>query len=412
MKFSKSERSHFLAWIAICRWLVAGAPTALYVADLAAQTVEERLSTLPANHAMVLGPPRIEGEFNDTARAFRLHRTGPTGRDYTLKMVWAPERGRALFAGANHGVPHRLNDVWEFDLPTLTWTMLYAPDNARSYGGLGDDPSDVEYKDGILVTRRGGPAIIGHTWWGITYDVPRRRLLYMNTWVSDQDQIIKRLGADPATRYKGPPLWAFEPEQKRWSMVKSERPWPRAPFASMLEYVPSIDSAIWHSNDWEQYATWLYDPKLNNWRDLKANAASGDFTKQSARPEQVAYVGPVRNLIVAHSERSTYHFDVARSQWRKVLEAPKDSTDVPFGHDARSVFYYDPVSGHGLLVELASVTVWAYDPATIKWQRLQPEGEALPKGPGHRRLAFIDPLRNVLVVTQTDAIWAYRYRAK
>ena len=59
-------------------------------------------------------------------------------------------RTRALFAGANHGSPHRLNDVWEFDLPSLTWAMLYAPDLPRGYADLGKDTSDVEFKDGVL----------------------------------------------------------------------------------------------------------------------------------------------------------------------------------------------------------------------------------------------------------------------
>ena len=76
------------------------------------------------------------GDFNDTARRYNLHKTGPLARDFTLKMVWAPERKRVLFCGANHGVPHRLNDVWEFDLAALTWVMLYAPDLPREWASL------------------------------------------------------------------------------------------------------------------------------------------------------------------------------------------------------------------------------------------------------------------------------------
>lgn len=93
--------------------------------------VLEKLAALKPNHAVLLGKSDVVGEFNDTARRYDLHRTGPRGRDFTIKVCWAPDRRRALFCGANHGVPHRLNDVWEFDLPSLSWAMLYAPDNPR-----------------------------------------------------------------------------------------------------------------------------------------------------------------------------------------------------------------------------------------------------------------------------------------
>src|SRR5205807_535934 len=108
--------------------------------------VLEKLAALKPNRAVLLGKADVVGEFNDTARRYDLHRTGPRGRDFTIKVCWAPDRRRALFCGANHGVPHRLNDVWEFDLPSLSWAMLYAPDLPRGYGDLGKDTSDVELK--------------------------------------------------------------------------------------------------------------------------------------------------------------------------------------------------------------------------------------------------------------------------
>lgn len=371
--------------------------------------VDELLRSLPEGHALLLGAPRIQGDFNDTARKFGLHRTGPTGRDYSLKMVWAPERARAIFLGANHGSPHRLNDVWEFDLPTLSWHLLYAPDNARSYAGLGDDPKDVEYRDGILITKRGGPAIIGHTWWGITYDPLRERVLFMNPWEVDENRIVAKLNGDPESRYKGPSLWTFLPAKGVWAFEKTQRPWPRAPYASALEYVPSLKGALWQSNHWQQQSTWLYKPATAEWTDLHPNQRLGDFKTQAPAPEQVAYVDPVRNIMVAHSKRSTHHFDIAQSQWKKVLDAPDDSDAVPTGHDARTVLYYDPISGHGILSELASGKLWAYDPVAIAWHKLAPRGAALPSG--SRRLAYFDIARNVFVVLQRDAVWAYRYRA-
>ncbi len=186
-----------------------------------------RIDALAPNQAMIIGKASVAGDMNAVARKFGLHRTGPQGRDYSIKMVWAPELQQALFTGANHGSPHRLNDVWAFDLARMEWILLYAPDQPRSYKGLGADSSDVEYRDGVLQTRRGGPAIIAHTWWGLTYDSKRRQLLFMNTWVADQDRAVRTIGADPRDRFKGPPLWAFDPHERQWSFVHTQRPWPR-----------------------------------------------------------------------------------------------------------------------------------------------------------------------------------------
>lgn len=94
-----------------------------------------------------------------------MQETGPTGRDFTIKMAWMPDRKRAFFCGANHGSPHRLNDAWEYDLASNAWVLLYTPDyNDR--GPITEyDKATLVLNDGWLRTRKGGPAHPGHTWW-------------------------------------------------------------------------------------------------------------------------------------------------------------------------------------------------------------------------------------------------------
>ncbi|PLX75481.1 MAG: hypothetical protein C0607_07870 [Azoarcus sp.] len=373
-------------------------------------SVLRRIEALEENHGLRLGSARVLGDFNAVARRFDLHRTGPRSRNYSLKMVWAPERQRALFAGANHGKPHRLNYVWEFDLAALAWVMLYPPDNPRSYDGLGEDASDVVFEDGLLITRRGGPAVIGHTWWGITYDPVNRQMLFMNIWLTKQDEAVKQLGGDPSTRYKGPPLWAFEPASGKWSAVKSGPPGPGSPYGAMLEYVPELGGAIWHMNNWQMRGTWLYEPSTRRWSKLNANAETKDFGKQAPSRELVGYYDHHKKQVVAQQGKSTFHFDVVRRQWTKVIEEPEKSTQVPFGHDSRSVFYHDPASGHGLFVNLVEGALWAYDPTAVEWKRLDPRGDPMPKG--KRMLAYVDPERNVLVLIDDTEVWAYRYKRR
>jgi hypothetical protein len=366
-----------------------------------------KLASLKPNEAVVLGKAQVIGEFNDVAKRYNLHITGPRGRDFTLRMVWAPERKRTLFCGANHGVPHRLNDVWEFDLASLSWIMLYAPDNPRDYTGIGKDFSDVEFKDGVLITKRGGPAVIAHTWWGLTYDPDIKAMLFMNTWVTDQKKAVQQLGGDPAQLYTGPPLWAFTPQTGRWKAIKTTPPHPRPIFGGMLEYVPDLKGSIWHANNWQMHGTWLYDARANAWKDLKSNGNPGEFEKQSPAPEQVGYYDPQRKLVIVQRAKETFHFDPRGNAWTKVASVDKDSDLAPFGHDARAPMYHDPVSGHGLLVEFATGTLWAYDPDAKSWKKLSPAGDAMPKG--SKPLAYHDLAHNVFVVLFDTTVWAYRY---
>lgn len=397
--------------ISIGQWQLVAASIALFCFPLTGSARSsdraQTLSSLQENHAVVLGRAQVSGDFNDIARGYRLNVTGPRSRDYSLKMVWAPERKTALFAGANHGVPHRLNDVWEFDLAQMEWRLLYEPDNSRSYLGLGSDASDVQFRDGILITKRGGPAVIGHTWSGLTYDPERKRMLFMSTWVTKQDDAVKMLGGDPGARFRGPPLWAFDPQTRKWEFLETARPWPKAPFGAMLEYVPELHGAVWHMNNWEMRATWLYRSEPATWTDLKANSAAKDIGPQAPGRELVGYYDPVRKIVVAQWKQNTFHFDPKTRTWSRVL-SETGAQAAPTGHDARTVFYHDAASGHGLLVDLAAKKVWAYDPDATKWTALKPEGDPMPSG--KRMLAYADPARNVLVVIDDTTVWAYRYR--
>ena len=386
---------------------VAGRASA---ADLVPKpAVAEKLAALKPNQAVLLGKADVVGEFNDTARKYDLHKTGPKGRDFTIKMCWAPDRGRALFLGANHAVPHRLNDVWEFDLPSLTWSMLYAPDLPRGYTDLGKDTSDVEFKDGLFVTKRGGPAIIAHTWWGLTYDPKRKALLFMNTWVTEQKKAAAALGGDPAQLYAGPPLWAFFPATRTWKAFRAPKPYPAAIFGGMLEYIPELGNSVWHANNWQMRGTWVHDYDKDTWKDLKANGDPKAFEKEAAEPEQIGYYDPGRKIVVAQRHYDSHHYDPVKNVWKKTRTGNKDDDKTPYGHDARSVMYHDAKSGHGLLVQFQTNTVWAYDPDAASWTKLAPDGDPMPTG--NKRLAYVDPKAGVVVVIDGVTVWAYRYKA-
>jgi hypothetical protein len=118
---------------------------------------------------------KTTGPINDTMKKLGLHERGPKPRNYCRKWVWAPDRKRALFCGANAGVPHRFNDVWEYDLASNTWGLLYEPDadfNAvrqmKPEQKSAFNKTVPMVKDGILMTSKGAPFDPIHSLWQIT----------------------------------------------------------------------------------------------------------------------------------------------------------------------------------------------------------------------------------------------------
>ncbi len=368
------------------------------------EAVLRRVAGLSPNHGLRLGTASLVGEFNEVSRRFNLHQTGPRSRDFCRKMVWAPERRSALFTGANHGSPHRLNDVWEFDLAAMAWTLLYAPDNPRTYGGLGPDASDVVFRDGVLQTRRGGPAVIGHTWSGLSYDPRTRRMLFMNTWPIDVDPLVRQVGGDPAERYRGPPLWAFDPAARAWALLKTAAPWPKAAVGALLEDVPELGGPIWHLNNWQLHATWLLSPD-HAWKKLTDPKITPGFEREAPGRELVGYHDAKRQLVVAQWRRGTYHFDTRSRRW--ICMIPPDSgKPVPDGHDAVTAFCSDPSSGRGLLLDFRTRELWSYDPDQAQWTLLAPAGDPIPAG--KRMLAYVDRVLGVLAVLNDTEVWIFR----
>jgi hypothetical protein len=326
-------------------------------------------------------------------------------------MVWAPERRRALYCGANHGSPHRLNDCWEYDLPSNTWVLLFAPDPNKVGGAAFADwvKKVAAVKDDVLMTQRGAPLDPWHTWWQLAYVPEMKALIWANPPGCD-GEAAKVLGVDAAKLYKGPPFWLFYPEEKKWMPLKTEPPYPpKVGGAQAMEYVPGLGGAVFYTSNWFSQGMWLYDPKTNAWKNLKPNNGEDMYHgKNSPRSEAVMACDPENKVIVAQSGKVTYHYDLATHMWSKVLEEPKESDKVPAGHDATTPFGYDPAAKVCLLYSGETPDhVWAYGVKDRKWEKLKVNGPAGPKG---RNIGCFDPERNVLVVNDRAVVWVYRHK--
>jgi hypothetical protein len=144
---------------------------------------------------------------------------GPGIRNWCHKWTYAPSRQRALYCGANHGVPHKFNDVWEYDLASNTWAMLHKPDPG---------------------------AVPCHTWWGMAYDSKRDTLW----WVSPG-------GCGPWIGW-----FVYDPyAQEGWAEKSFSNTAPNITFSAAFDYNPERDLFTWYSTATTgSIGMWSLDP--------------------------------------------------------------------------------------------------------------------------------------------------------
>ncbi len=365
---------------------------------------------LDRHESAMLPPARILGDFNAVARRHNLDKKGPGYRNFCSRMAWAPDRRRAFFAGANHGVPHRLNDIWEYDLAENAWHLLYAPDpSVRSQNrerlkevwelrehAVRNDRGEVVDRVSLMHTERGGPAHLTHTYWGFTYDPGRRAVL----WYIFRGN---RQGS-----YKGLSLWSFRAESKQWKPLLSPSPRPRNGGISALEYVPALDGVVSYSATWQAPGMWFLPSDSRAWRELRPNGGKRlrDCRNCPSRQAVMVHV-PGERMLVAVDGTRTYHYLIDENRWELVVNEPEESEAVPQGHFGSSVFGHDPGSDRLLMYSPESHPyVWAYDPDATEWTRWMPEGPPPPSG---NVIGYVDPAREVLVLNQNRRVWVYRH---
>jgi len=376
------------------------------------------LDALGSGDAGLLPPVRIECQ---GLEKFGFNRVGPGQRDYCNKMPYAADRGTAFYAGGNHQVPHRMNDVWEYHLGSNTWHMLYAPDGGnpgkhksayfltsrtlvrqpdkqltekergriKAYRSWWNE--HVVLRNGDITTTNGGPIMPAHTWDGFTYDPRAKRLLWAMgaagaaqpatyAYYSGQsvEQVRSRL--DPNLT----PMWMFDPAKKKWIHYRTRNK--RAALRGMggtMQYVGDIGKSIWYvaaqNVSPPAYEMWTYDAVTDEWKELKPNGGKSIdelATKLKVAPlseVQMAYSAK-HGKLVAVLKHDTYVYDVKANEWSKV-----NTDDRIYGHDAHSIFVHDDhadvfllayaPNGRGKTLKFASFSL-----STNQWTLIEPKG--------------------------------------
>jgi len=419
--------------------------------------IAEMLGRLESRQSLVL--PSVKVDAGDL-KMHGMERYGPGQRDYCNKMAYAADRQTALYAGGNHQVPHRMNDVWEYHLGSNTWHLLYAPDGgnvgkhkaayfltSRTLVRNPDKPLDdkekeqieayrnwwnehVALRDGHLATTRGGPIMPSHTWDAFCYD-DRAGKLFWGMGASPAAQLSTHAyfsGKPPAElqRLIDPdytPMWQFDPAKRTWIHYRTSKP--RAQLRGMgatMAYLPDLGKSIWYvaaqNVSPHAYEMWLFDAVADRWAELKPNGGKSIATlagkeEVAPRAEQQAAYSARHKRLVAVRGHDTFVYDVPANCWSKVA-----TDERIYGHDAHSVFAYDPradvfllafaPNGRGKKLRLA-----AFSPATNHWEMIEPDGPEIPTIQYGGYMGYFDPRYMVLVIQgrYSDRIWVYRHRS-
>ena len=387
-------------------------------------------------------------------------RKGPFARDYTTKMVYAPDRQTAIYAGGNHG-HGPTNDVWEFHLGSNTWHELFPAeggDHAKFKWSLmfaarilAKNPdykmadkekkeweacqawweANVIIQDGMFLTKGGGPLLTGHTWDTLVYEPNTKRMIHGTgaycaaaTFVASkftgtpiQDVQAKLKESAPDKPYKT--MWFFDTAAEKWNRYMSDDPMAELRgMGGSLIYVPDMKQVVWYyagqNTPGAAMTMRAWDPMTDKWTDLKPNGGKSLYDlalKEKIAPEseqQMAY-SPKLKRIIAVLKDDTFSYDLAKNEWSKL------QGKVPFtAHDAKTIFVYDSADDVFLLASPRDGKLAAYDPSADKWSMITPEGPGIPKPPYCVGRGYYDPLHNVFVVQSAykDQVWVYRHGAK
>jgi hypothetical protein len=428
------------------------------------------LEGLGGGECLFLPPMKTAGEGMEKVSGFKTR--GPKVRDYGNKLAYAPDRRTAMYCGANHNVPHRINDASEYHLGSNTWHLICPPGtDARKLRGLrntekklkaavekGQDGeksraelagvrerikawyAGVQVSDGYLQDgANGGPIQPWHTWDGLCYDQQARCMMWavLDTDVyKDPGKGVQRsktrsyaemTGQDPeklvAQLKPSSSMYMYDPAAGRWRRQIGEGPFPyMRGMGGSLTYIPDIKKTVWYCaaqnvspND---FAMWAYDAETNRWEDLKPNGGKGirelvHVTGEAPTGEvQMAYSSKHKRL-VAVSQAGTWAYDIVGNEWRKMCEDQENKA-----HDAVTVFVYDSNADVFLLLNApdrwgSERVLRAYSLETNKWQTITPKGTMVTRPKYCGNAGYYDPAHNVLVVyNSTPRVWVYRHKAR
>jgi hypothetical protein len=372
------------------------------------QAVLKIINGLGDNQSALLPPLKTAGPITEEMKIFHMDKNGPNTRNYCRKWVWASDRKRTFFCGANAGVPHRFNDVWEYDLASNTWVLLYEPDaDFNTVRSMNPEQKKSFFnrvgtvKDGILMTAKGAPFDPIHSWWQITYDPDMHAFLWV---MGNQNKCgYPHKNKIPWGKIE---MWAYYPYENKWKFFRPGANHPPGQNASILEYMPDQKKVLWYTNTWRGCTVSYFDSAEKKWKNILGKK---DIRNNPNCPgsEAIAAYDSERSLLIIHHgggthrgkprPKITFHFNPEKKEWKRIITGQEG----PYGLDMRASMTYDSYSKRCFVID---GKLWSYAPGEEKWTVHTPDGPKPPNG----MLCFNPEYKVLMIKAGGNRVWVYR----
>ena len=264
------------------------------------------------------------------------------------------------------GSPDFLNDTWEFDYPTLTWTKITSADNSANLPG----------GEGLM-------------WPGMVYDSSAQRIILVG-------------GAGPTLGNKRNETWEYDGTS--WTQLNPDV-WPPRLVSPSLAFdskrnVTFLFGGQYQSNDYS-YETWYYNYSSNTWTNITP------VTSPPARYFGVMGYDSESDVMVLFGGVSdagyfndTWEWDYSSNTWVNITGISAPASRATFGvydsnRDRLVVTGGDDGSGAHFR------DTWDYDADANKWQKISDDVFFYVGG---ATLSY-DSESNVIVIFAGTDIW-------
>ncbi|MGE5177260.1 MAG: hypothetical protein ACM3JJ_12925 [Hyphomicrobiales bacterium] len=333
--------------------------------------------------------------------------SAPSGILAYSGMAYDSDHAKLLVFGGGH-CDYNGNEVWSFDIPSATWTRLYAPDpdpatlcpsgyDNVNYPGAVFNPPGEPIADARPLTRHTYDTV---EWLGASHEL----FVTGNYTYASNTGVACYSGATPCYCWNCNDTWTFNPTSNRWTyrnVAHAAQPDGIAAAA----YDPT--SGLMYVMD--RYGIWTYAVATDAWTELSPSGAT-----PTASIELVAEYDSARRVIYRFGGESPtsnelWRYDIGANRWD--LLAPSGSAPPALGGWGLA---YDSVNDV-LVAFRGGAGTWIYNPKTNAWSAANPNTEPPAPNRVHGDMKY-DPVNNVaLLVTPVSGgaieTWAYRYHS-
>jgi len=323
-------------------------------------------------------------------------------------MAYDTVNRQLLVFGGGHN-NYSGNEIWAFDIATLTWNKMYEPDPAPpSDGGSSSEPS--AYTDSNYDSSEPGKLqssqrpMSRHTYDNVEFIDEAGVMVTFNGWTPDKNH-----GASGFS--KGmifpPDTWTYDFAANEWA-YKSNTP---IPFKDAGCAAYDTNAKLLVAVAWAR--TWVYDINNDQWTERNPAQAPVNAI------ETVCEYDSKRNVIYFFggewgpdgNSNELWKYDAASNVWEKL-----SPTGVLPPKKGGYGMAYDRANDKIIVFRGNGTGTWVYDPENNSWTEQQPTtgNPVQTQKRIHGNLKY-DPVNNVtFLVTHNNGTidtWAYRYGA-